>query len=294
MKRILLLTAMHLRPAISELFCMSAADLVKTAAGKYDITVCSLVSDPESEEVCNRYGINVIHTCQAPVGRKWNQGIEKVLARFEFDYLMQMGDDDVFSSCILDVYADAIKQNLPYFGLKQLYFLDGITGKAILFRYAYEANKLVGCGRMFRRDALERTGWRVIVTPRVNRTFMGVTLKRGIAISVPEYQADYLLGMKFGSVFKPRHFSLFRDDQMKGLDNESECCMLFNNYQPTVIETVMPLVTDVKSDVNIWSFDHYNSLGSHVTKEEATRLWSHDQRKHLERIAETYKPELQP
>lgn len=294
MKKILLLTAMHKRPAISELFCMSAAELVKESAGKYDVTVCSLVSDPESEEVCHRYGINVIHTCQAPVGRKWNEGIEKVLARFNFDYLMQMGDDDVFSSSILDVYADAIKQNLPYFGLKQLYFLDAITGKAILFRYAYEANKLVGCGRMFRRDALERTGWRVIVTPRINRSFMGVTLKRGIAISVPEHQANYLIGMKFASIFKPRYFSIFRNDQMNGLDNESECCMLFNNYEPTVIETAKPLVTDVKSDVNIWSFGHYNSLGSHVTKEEAMFLWSRDQRKHLARIIETNKTVLQP
>lgn len=276
--KIIILSAMHKRPAISELFCMSALRLVEASKSKFDVRIYSLVSDDESEEICNRYNINVIRTVEAPLGRKMNNGIEEALALWDWDYLLQISDDDVVSSNLLDIYEPYIKNRVPYFGVKEIYFLDAIKWRAVRYKYQYNTDKLMGCGRMFLREAIEKTGWTQVVIPKNDYSFNGVKLKNNQPVRLPLYQARYLFAMECVTYSSGPEFMLYDDEQVRSLDWVSEYKMLFNGYHPVAVETKFPMLTDIKSTVNIWEFDSYRIGGEKVKPEEAMSFWSGDEK----------------
>jgi hypothetical protein len=283
MIKILLLTAMHKRPEISELFCISAKNLMLAQKDKYDITVCSMVSDPESEQLCNRYGIHTLNTVEKPLGTKMNQGYEMALRRFDFDYLLSIDDDDVFSPDILNIYSEAFEKRLPYFGVKSVYFLDYATNRAMLFKYV--TDRLIGPGRVIRRDALESTGYRSLSLPLKDLKYSGINAKKEQSVWLPDYQAIYLSSMKYSETISGTEFRLFDPLQVRGLNMECEMNLLFNNYYPAVIETPKPIITDVKSQVNIWGYETFSVLGDSVTVSEATYFWSSDQKEYLHNLS---------
>lgn len=295
-QKVLMIAAMHKRPLISELWCISATKALAYSNKNTHISAqaVAIVSDQESQDMCSRYNIPTIVTVAAPVGRKFNEGFCKALERYEFDYLISIGDDDIFPPNILEFYDFAMEENLPYFGTDQVFFYDAFRDEAMRFRYAYSAPKLMGAGRMFRRDALERAGWKVTVSARQTRTYSGLVLRRGIAITIPEYKADYIIGMKVADKFQPRKFSLWRDDQVNGLDHESEMSMVMAGYVPVVLERQWvekmksigdgPFFTDVKSNVNIWSFDHFRKFSVPATVDEATHFFTQEQREIIKEI----------
>jgi hypothetical protein len=286
MVKILLLTAMHQRPQISELFCISAMRLLETWKYVYDITVCSLVSDPESEEVCRRYGIEIIPTPASPLGMKMNVGMTIIMANYKFDYLLQIDDDDIFSPDILEWYTPYIKKRIPYFGVDKVYFYDLLTNRAILFKYHYETGKLLGCGRMFLREALERTAYRCSVVCLKNRTYLGIELQKNKTLVIPEYQAKYAEDQGFVHITSGPEFQLYKNDQIKGMNTQSEFNLVFNGYLPKVVDTPRPLFTDVKSTVNIWQFDDYKAFGSQVDPAEAMHFWSDAEKEYLQSLRE--------
>lgn len=281
--KILLLTQMHKRPAISELFCMSAQRLCENAGEKYDIRIASLVSDAESEEVCRRYDITMIRTTDKPLGLKMNQGMEKAL-QWDWQYLLQISDDDVADSRLLDYYTPAIEARVHYFGVKEIYFLDLHNWEAMKFRYRFKTNKLVGCGRMFSRECFERTGMRNIVKALKPFKHHGFAINANETRSLPSYQAEYLQAMNKVEIITPVRFSLYNDDQVKGLDGESEMNILFNGYFPEVIKTPKPVFTDIKSSVNIWTFSQYKNLGRKCDPAEAISFWSEKEVKYLKTL----------
>ena len=284
MRKILLLTQMHQRPEISELFCMSALRIKEASRKKYDVQIVSLVSDKPSELVCEKYGLGMIFTCVSPLGKKMNTGIAKLLESFEFDYLLKIDDDDVGVSNLLELYTPFINANIPLFGVKQVYFLDATGKRAMFYKYPYNIAKLFGCGKMISRTALERTGWQATIRPRNNYHHLGVELKAGNQYMLPWYQANYLKEMGYADLVGRIKFNLFNDDQMRSLDFQSEMNFVFNGYDPVEVKTDKPLFTDVKSSVNIWKFSDYSGHGQLVPFEEATSHWSQQELDHLKKL----------
>ena len=56
---------------------------------------------------------------------------------------------------------------------------------------------------------------------------------------------------------------LWDDKAMKGMDNHSESVLNRNGFDSVMVETPEPLAFDLKSEVNIWSFDIMKT-GSHT------------------------------
>jgi hypothetical protein len=284
MVKILLLTAMHQRPHISELFCISAMRLLETWKYIYDITVVSLVSDSASETVCMKYNIDMIHTPVSPLGMKMNVGMANVLTKYSFDYLLHIGDDDIFSPDILEIYSEAIELRRPYFGFNQVYFYDLLKNRAIHFKYPFDTNKLIGAGRMFLCEALEKTAYKCSVVSMKSRTVLGIQLEKNKALILPEYQAKYMEAIGFGFITSEPTFQLWKNDQTKGLDTESELNMVFNGFFPHVIESSRPLITDIKSLVNVWQFEDYLNFSVSVSPEESMYFCGETEKEHLKLI----------
>ena len=278
---IVILAAMHLRPHISELFCMAARRLAAAASELYTVKIVAFVSDEPSLTVCQRYGVDVIHTCVGPLGKKMNLGFTELLQNYTFDYILRMGDDDIVSDTLLHVYHPYIQAGLHYFGLNQLYFLDSATHKAVQFQYPYQqAQKLVGCGTMISRHALERTGYRCLILSTSQQSFLGVNLTPGQTYLLPSYQASYLVDMNFATLLSGPFFQMYPDHQMKSMDYILEMAFLFNGYDAKVVHTDTPLITDVKSNTNIWKFNQWNWCSMPVDPEQAMSFWSEEEKQH--------------
>lgn len=284
MVTILILTQMHERPLISELFCMSALRLMDAHKAKYNFLIHALVSDIDSQAVCLKYNIPFTVTCARPLGRKMNMGIESILRLYDFDYLLKIDDDDVVDNRLIDHYEPYVSRREPYFGIKQIYFLSAKEKRAVIYEYPNDTDKLFGPGKMIRRDALERTGWKQGVRMKSSMQFNASNFRDGCHYTIPAYQAKYMQAMHYAETTCQPFYALYDDEQMKGLDFISEMNFLLNGYHPIAVPSPKPLFTDVKTAVNIWSFGAYANIGKGVQPSEAMAFWSEAERQHLHNI----------
>lgn len=151
MVKIIILTAMHKRPKVSELFAIALNRFIAAAPKDYSIEVIASISEPEAEQICKKYGFNYIMTENISVSHKWNVGMTEAM-NINFDYLMITGDDDLFSNELWSHYQSRINRKSDYFGLRSIYFYEPRTNEACRFKYPYD--KMIGCGRMMSRELI--------------------------------------------------------------------------------------------------------------------------------------------
>jgi hypothetical protein len=88
-----------------------------------------------------------------PVGRKLNSGINLALKEFKFDYLMNMGSDDIISPELFDIYQPYFDKKEKLFGVNNLYIMNYIN-KEVMFVENYNIERPIGAGRMIHRSVL--------------------------------------------------------------------------------------------------------------------------------------------
>ncbi|HMQ07318.1 MAG TPA: hypothetical protein PKC30_08450 [Saprospiraceae bacterium] len=271
---------MHARPKVSELFALSIQRLKKHFAGTYHIRVFAVISDAESEAVCNQYGIPFHFTENLPLGRKWNSGLKEVMA-FDFDYLLIGSDDDIMSNQLLESYRPYIRKNIPHFGIKSLGFYCCQTQRALIFKYKYKTTKLVGCGRMLSRGLLEDVALRMEV--KIQGPIQGFT--KGSTCILSYKQASYFKAMDSVLFLSEKpNWSLWENTINRGLDNSCESYLVSQNYIPIVVPSEKILITDIKSSVNIWTFQSFIKLSTEVHPDQVLDFFSSKEKEHLSKV----------
>ena len=85
-----------------------------------------------------------------PLGQKMNAGIEYALETFEFDYIMNLGSDDLIHPSILQLFSAFLDEKKPFFGINRVFFYEKSTKKlAMCLPYVW------GAGRMISRHIIE-------------------------------------------------------------------------------------------------------------------------------------------
>lgn len=130
--KILFLTAMYKRPAISELFLMALKRFA--IAGGYEYRL----------SVCEERGL--------PLSDKWNEGVKMNMGD-DWDYLFLTDDDDFYNHELWEVYKPHIEAKADYIGLRSNFFYDLPTKETVSFRFPME--RMTGCGRMLSRKLVE-------------------------------------------------------------------------------------------------------------------------------------------
>jgi hypothetical protein len=102
-------------------------------------------------DIIHHSGFEVCYFQNKPLGQKLNAGIEYALETYDFDYLMNLGSDDLIHPAILSLYDPYIRRKEPFFGLDKVYFFDYIKQNLALTK-----PYLWGAGRMIRKDLLEK------------------------------------------------------------------------------------------------------------------------------------------
>jgi len=99
-------------------------------------------------------------TQNKPLGAKLNHGLS-VAKETGADYFLFMGDDDLISDGLWDIYAKMLSQGFHYIGLRDMYILDKNSGQIKYFQgYSRErTGDAMGVGRCLHANLLEMMDW---------------------------------------------------------------------------------------------------------------------------------------
>jgi hypothetical protein len=142
--KILIYLAVWKRPAITEL-CFRGIDRLKTHPD-FEINTLAVISEESAIELCEEYGVNWVMYKNEPLGE------------IDFDYLMEIGSDDLITNDLLEDYKKYIGKH-DFFGIRDAAYVNSETGEC----RRLTSKATYGAGRMISRKALELIDWKLWV-----------------------------------------------------------------------------------------------------------------------------------
>lgn len=182
-----------------------------------------------------------------PLGKKNNIGLAYALDVLKFDYMMQIGSDDVIS---IEYWAAAkryMQEGFDIIGCKKLRVVNHYTGDELI----HQAADILGAGRMIKYDTLIKASRCLRVKSKVNST----KTRKGMEYTIALHQYKPAIHQKIGEVTE-----LWDNDRNSGLDYNSECNVhnRCGRIKMAVIDKDYDyLVTDIKTNDNIHKFEKF-------------------------------------
>jgi len=221
------------RSEILKLTMQQLNNFIRYASDKVIIRVFYIFS-PEDPELDNHlenlklctHDLVVMFLKNELLGYKLNQGV-LIASKFNFDYLMNFGSDDLIHEKLIDIYMPFIEMDVQLFGLNSVWFYE--NGQDPVYFNTYNGKYLVGAGRMIHFRTVNKV--------------------------IKQYGG------------------LYPDEINKGMDTASAKRIINCGIDPVSIKTDdFPYIVDVKSDVNINSFELIRSINrAHITTKQKKR-----------------------
>lgn len=153
--KILVYLAVWKRPHITEL-CFAGLNRLRQHPD-FDIDVLAVISEESMIPLCSKYKVNWVMAPNQPLGRKKNAGLA-IAKNFQFDYLLEIGSDDLILNELLDSYKPFIESKVPIFGVNDAAYIDSETGTC---RRLTRVKTTYGAGRMISRELLEKVRFKL-------------------------------------------------------------------------------------------------------------------------------------
>jgi len=145
-KKILILLPIWQREKITKI-CF---DNLKELQKDFNIEVLCIVSEQWAKVEAFKYGFKQVFAHNDCLGTKMNIGVEAALD-YEFDYLMNLGSDDIITKDLFKCYEPYFADGRSMFGATRLTFIDSQAKEAKKFDYGV----MIGAGRCIRKDVLK-------------------------------------------------------------------------------------------------------------------------------------------
>lgn len=149
---LLIYLAVWRRPEITELCFMGIERMKKHSA--YNIKTLAVISEPEMIQLCNKYDIEWTMQDNYPLGRKKNTGLQKARG-IQFDYLMEIGSDDLITNELLTQYLDYYGK-YEFFGITDAAYIESESGAC---KRLISEKSTYGAGRIISRRLLDQMNW---------------------------------------------------------------------------------------------------------------------------------------
>lgn len=261
--KILFFLALWQRPQITDI-CLAALHRIQQTSKEFEVSVLCVLSEEEMKPLVEKYGFNWVEHENLPVGKKKNFGlhaalspsVEGVQGAADFDYMIELGSDDLIKPELLQLYAPYFRKGIPYLSLNKLIFLDSYTGHA----RQYNSTTVFGAGRAMSRamlaDATLRTPCLVkksmVCSPKA---VTGGFAKQGEEIWLHHTHASELVKSNLVEITGAPEHKLWPDHINRCLDNNSDKRLFDCGYEAVVVDSPKPLIIDIKSDENLWNFN---------------------------------------
>lgn len=145
--KIIILTAFHKRPHISQLYWLGIERLRK----KFNIKTFAVISDDENKLLASLFDSDyVAETENNPLGKKMNFAMEQLMD-CDFDFMMQMGSDNAISNQGMETNLKYMNE-YSFFGHTNLILADTLTKECKIKKYG----NIFGAGRCISKNILPK------------------------------------------------------------------------------------------------------------------------------------------
>lgn len=124
-------------------------DNLKKLQNDYKIEVLCIVSEQWAKLMAFEYGFKYVQASNECLGSKMNIGIKEAV-KIDFDYLMNLGSDDIITKKLFEIYEPYFEDNCKMFGCTRVTYIDSQTKEVKHNDYQI----MIGAGRCIRKDIL--------------------------------------------------------------------------------------------------------------------------------------------
>lgn len=240
------------RPEITELCFMGLQRLMKHRSDVFESSAFAVISEKEMIPLCEKYGIDFIMHENNPVGMKKNAGLSVCLKK-DFDYLIELGSDDLILNDLLDLYLPSMQKGIDFFGCKRLMLIDSFNGECRDF--FFDPDLVQGLGRCMRKKMLLHFSNKIMVESLTSIISNEVVLSEGQIGFIDKSNADVFEFKGWCKKVSSTIDTHLWDSIDRGLDNNSTARIIRAGYKFNLVSTNEPLMADIKSDENIWGYN---------------------------------------
>ena len=148
-KKILILLPIWKREKITRICLDNLRELKKDI----NLDVLCVVSEQWAKLAAFEYGFKYVEASNDNLGAKMNIGVKESL-KYKYDYLMNMGSDDIITKELFKIYDPHFKKGSDFFGGTRVTFIDSISRDCKQFDYKV----MIGAGRCIKRSLIENVG----------------------------------------------------------------------------------------------------------------------------------------
>jgi hypothetical protein len=222
----------------------------------YNIIPFAIYSTEEDRVILDNAGINSVYHPNEFLGAKKNYGLAQALRIHKFEYMLEIGSDDVLNPKLLDLYLPYLIDGYDMLSVDAFHMIDTETGMTSIF----QSDLIIGGGRMIKREILERM-YKVPFTFTVSAA--------GPDLDVYPRKKDYLTinsavnyeKIGYGTRTGEPEFVLWKHNLQIGLDTDSHWNILLSGkVKQHQFHIEDPYVIDLKSEVNIHPFSNFEPL----------------------------------
>ena len=151
--KILIYTALWKRPFITQI-CFEGIERLRQHPD-FEIEALAVISEESMIPLCESYNVKWFMHKNEPLGQKKNAGLQHA-KQFEFDYLLEIGSDDLILNELLTDYKKYIG-TYNFFGISDAAYInsDGGECRRLISKSTY------GAGRMISRSVLDKLKWKL-------------------------------------------------------------------------------------------------------------------------------------
>jgi len=249
--KIHLLSCIWKRPQVTELFLAG----IRRLQNDFDVSGTIVVSTDEDMALVTSLlpsNFEVISYPNNPLSNKFNQGLFHAM-KSEWDGLLIMGSDNLLSNEGLGLLIDS---NKPYVGFGDIHFFSTETREWRLF--THDSTRLIGAGRLIKREVLNLLCNRVTCYFRKDRDIAGVTYKAREPFETTMDVAKYYEGLDYvRDISRPRNKGLWEKGLDCALDNSSEMHLAMLGFAPFKIKDEKVHLIDIKTNQNVTNFNRF-------------------------------------
>jgi hypothetical protein len=217
----------------------------------------AVISEESMIPLCKKYGIDFVMHENEPVGRKKNFGLTYAMKK-DFDYLIELGSDDVILNSFFDYYDPFLKAGDDYFVSNKLIFVDIYMTDCRKYEALNgEYGRGWGLGRCMSRRLLESFRGKVKVKALTGLFADGEVVGEGSISYLSSPVAQSLKAQGFVEVLDDTtSYYLWTDTANRMLDNDSSYRIESKGFKLKIVESDEFFMADLKSDENIWAYNH--------------------------------------
>ena len=257
--------------------CLDGIERLRQENKDIEFIPFAVYSGEAEGELLKKYGVRSLKFSNEYLGRKKNAGL-KELMKLGWDYMIEIGSDDLINSRLIDLYKPLWERGENCFGVRSCYFIETATGRVSFWSHEYA----IGAGRCIKRTVFDGFGKRVKI--KFTRSISGETsMGKGAEVIYTKKVADKFVNGGLARVIEEQDepFGLWSDTKQMGLDDDSRFRLGTNGFHVKVIETGEdPMVIDIKNGDNIHAFSKFEPCNISIkdvlkdfSKKESDGIW---------------------